>query len=124
MLFIRTLFVGLIALLAFGCSGNSDVAGSYATEVSQSSGKEVIVGDLELRPDGQYQAKIGELSMSGKWSAGGGRVFLQGGDDVSRFLPSQYRVDGDRLIAQFEGVDAKHWRFVKKRSQAVANRLQ
>lgn len=122
MLFFRTLFVGLIALVAFGCSGNLNVAGKYATEVSQGSGKEVVVGDLDLQPNGQYRAQVGQLQMSGTWTSSGSQVFLQGADDVSRFLPSHYRVDGSRLIAQLEGIDAKQWRFVKK-SETLANRL-
>lgn len=123
MLFLRTLLFGMIALLAIGCSTNADLSGSYATEVSQGSGKEVIVGELNLDPSGQYQAKIGQLDMAGQWTSSNGQLFLKGSDDVSKFLPEQYRVEGDRLIAQHEGVDAKHWRFVKKSSKTVANRL-
>jgi hypothetical protein len=123
MLFLRTLLIGFIALIGLGCSNHLDVSGIYATEVSQGSNRQVIVGDLELKPDGQYQAQIGQLRMSGEWTSGNGQVTLRGADDVSRFLPSHYRVDGDRLIAQFEGVDAKQWRFVKRKSEAVANRL-
>lgn len=116
---LRTLFFSVLCLAIFGCGRNLDVSGDYSTEVSQGSGKEVIVGDLRLDRDGKFRAKIGELETSGSWQAGDSHVFLQG----SELLPSQYRVEGDRLIAQFEGVDAKQWRFVKKGSQSVANRL-
>lgn len=122
MLFIRPLLLAILALLAFGCGSSADLSGTYATEVSQTSGKEVIVGELELKQGGDYQAKIGQLLMSGTWKSGNGQVFLNGSDDASKFLPSTYRVDGKRLIAQFEGVDAKHWRFVKTESKPVANR--
>lgn len=119
---IRPLLLGILALLAFGCSRSADLAGTYATEVSRTSGKQTIVGELELKSSGDYQAKIGQLLMSGTWKSGNGQVFLNGSDDASKFLPSNYRVDGKRLIAQFEGVDAKHWRFVKTDSKPVANR--
>lgn len=122
MFFIRPLLLPLLALLAFGCSSSPDLAGTYATEVSQSSGKQTIVGELELKPNGEYQAMIGQLPMSGTWKAGNGQVFLTGTDEASKFLPTNYRIDGKRLIAQFEGVDAKHWRFVKTESKPVANR--
>lgn len=119
MFIFRTLFITTVCLAIFGCGQKSDVSGDYSTKVSQAGGKQVIVGNLHLDPNGQFFAKIGELEMGGSWQAGSHHVFLQGAE----FLPSQYRVDGDRLVAQVEGVDAKHWRFVKKSSQSVANRL-
>lgn len=122
MFIIRTLLLGILALFAYGCSKSSDLSGTYATEVSQSSGKQTIVGDLELKSNGEYQAQIGQLTMSGTWKSGNGQLFLNGSDDTSKFLPNTYRVDGNRLIAQFEGVDAKHWRFVKTDSKPIANR--
>lgn len=118
----RTLFISTVLAIAIGCSGSKNVIGVYKTEVSQSSGKETIVGDLRLDQSGSYQAKIGQLEMMGTWTSSNGQVFLKGSDEASKLLPSQYRIDGDRLIAQFEGVDAKHWRFVKTASQSVANR--
>jgi hypothetical protein len=47
---------------------------------------------------------------------------LTGTGENRELLPYQYRVDRGRLIAQFEGVDSKNWRFVRRDSQAVANR--
>ncbi|MBC8064822.1 MAG: hypothetical protein H7Y17_08330, partial [Chlorobia bacterium] len=124
MLIVRPLLFCLLVLSAFGCSGAPDVAGVYATEVSQFQGKQAIVGELHLNPSGCYKARIGELDMSGTWKAANNQVFLSGSDDVSKFLPEHYRIESARLIAQFEGVDAKQWRFVRKDSKSVANRLQ
>lgn len=123
MLFFRPFFFCLLVLCAFGCTSTPDVTGDYATEISQSQGRKTIVGELHLNPGGDYRAKFGELEMSGTWKAANNQVFLSGSDDVSKFLPDHYRIDEARLIAQFEGVDAKQWRFVRTDSKSVANRL-
>ncbi len=112
---LRTLFFSVLCLAIFGCGRDLDVSGNY----SLTSDQQAAAGSLQLDPGGKFHAKIGNLEISGSWQAGDSHVFLQG----SELLPSQYRVEGGRLIAQFEGVDAKQWRFVKKGSQSVANRL-
>lgn len=123
MFFRNCLFVCAILGITFGCTASPDVAGSYRTEVSQGSNGVVTVGDMNLGHDGSFQASLGQLSMSGTWTAGNGLVFLHGSDEASSLLPSQYRIDGDRLIAQYEGVDARQWRFVRT-SKALANRVK
>ncbi len=123
MSFIRILILGAL-LSAIGCSGPSlSVSGAYRTEVSQAGGKTVDVGELVLHPSGKLIGKIGQLEISGKWTKSGSRVFFSSSDHVSDMLPREYRVDGGALIAQYEGVDLSSWRFVKKDSQAVANRI-
>jgi len=122
MLQFKPLFLLLIVLIGIGCSGQSELAGTYVTEVSQSGDKTVLVGELTLDNQGTYQAKIGLLEFNGTWKFGNGNLYLKGAGENKDLLPFQYRVDQNRLIAQFEGVDSKNWRFVRKPLQAVANR--
>lgn len=122
MLHFRHLSLLVIALIGIGCSDQSDLAGTYVTEVSQSGDKTVLVGELTLDGHGTYRAKIGLLEFNGVWKEGNGNLYLKGAGDNKDLLPYQYRVDQNRLIAQYEGVDSKSWRFVRKPSQAVANR--
>ncbi len=119
---LKNLYLTIAPLLLIGCSGDIDVTGTYSTEVSQAGGKETIVGELNLQPQGNFLATFGQLQMAGTWKSGNGQVYLSGSDEVCNLLPSHYRADGSKLIAIHEGVDSKSWQFKRKTSQPVANR--
>jgi hypothetical protein len=122
MFYFRLLILFVFTIVGIGCASDPELAGTYVTEVSQSSDKTVFVGELQLDQRGTYHATIGLLEFNGTWRTGNGNLYLTGTGENRELLPYQYRVDRDRLIAQFEGVDSKNWRFVRRDSQAVANR--
>jgi hypothetical protein len=114
----RTLCLALLVVFGLGCSSSREAQGIYVF-ASDSS----FQGSYSLHGDGTFRAKVGKARVAGTWNQANGQVFVAAEGDMGRLIPNQYRIDGEKLIAQFEGVDAKQWRLQKQGSQSVANRL-
>ena len=105
------LLLVLVSHLSLGCKPALDPTGTYKVMTVQSEGKSIEVGTLEFDRAGTWKGKVGQLDVSGRWTATGEEIKVT--NDVGAVTPDiqadSYKPVGNRLVPVIEGVEARHW---------------